>query len=83
MLDERVVQAVAQGRFHIHVASTVAEGMTLLSGLPWGEPGPGGYPPGTLLGRVQARLRRFRQALDATGAHPEPGVPRRHRQHEA
>ena len=83
MLDERVVEAVAQGRFHIHVASTVAEGMTLLCGLPWGELGPGGYPPGSLLGRVQARLRRYRKAFDATGAHHEPAAHRRHRQQEA
>jgi len=81
MLGEQVVEAVARGRFHIHVASTVAEGMTLLSGLSWGELGPGGYPAGSLLGRVQARLHRLRQALDATGAHPEPGAQRRHRQH--
>ncbi len=82
MLDERVVEAVAQGRFHIHVASTVGEGMTLLSGLPWGELGPTGYLPGSLLGRVQARLRRYRQAFDAIGAHHEPAAHRRHRQHE-
>ncbi len=83
MLNPRVVEAVAQGRFHIHVAHTVAEGMTLLCGLPWGELGPGGYPPGSLLGRVQSRLRRYRQALDATGAHLDKAAHRRHRQHEA
>ena len=71
MLDERVVDAVAQGRFHVHAIGTVAEGMTLLSGLPWGERGPNGYPPGSVLGRAQARLRRFRQAMDAAGAHHE------------
>ncbi len=79
MLDERVVEAVAQGRFHIHAIATVAEGMTLLSGLPWGEPGPNGYPGGSVLGRAQARLRRYRQALDATGSHHEqPAHKRRH-----
>ena len=71
MLDERVVEAVAQGRFHVHAISTVAEGMTLLSGLPWGELGPNGYPPASVLGRAQARLRRFRQAMDAAGSHHE------------
>ncbi len=83
MLHERVIEAVAQGRFHIHVASTVAEGMALLCGLHWGELGPGGYPAASLLGRVQARLRRYRQALDATSAHAEAAAHRRHRQHEA
>ncbi len=71
MLDERVVEAVAQGRFHVHAICTVAEGMTLLSGLPWGELGPNGYPPGSLLGRAQARLRRYRHAVDAAGSHHE------------
>ncbi|MFM7026360.1 MAG: Lon protease family protein [Limnohabitans sp.] len=77
MLDERVVQAVAEGRFHIHSARTVAEGMALLSGLDWGDLGPNGYPPGSLLGRAQARLRRFRQACDAVGAHHEQPAHKR------
>ncbi len=77
MLDERVVEAVAQGRFHVHAISTVAEGMTLLSGLPWGEWGPSGYPPGSVLGRAQARLRRYRQAMDAAGSHHEQAAHKR------
>lgn len=71
MLDARVVQAVAQGHFHIHSASTVAEGMTLLSGLSWGQLGPLGYPQDSLLGRAQARLRRFRHASESLGEHAE------------
>jgi predicted ATP-dependent protease len=79
MLDDRVIEAVRQGRFHVHAASTVAQGMTLLCGLPWGELGPNGYPAGSLLGRAQARLHRLRQAFDATGAHHEqPAHKRRH-----
>ena len=82
MLDERVLQAVAQGRFHIHAIGTVAEGMTLLSGLPWGELGPNGYPAGSVLGRAQARLRRFRQALDAVGSHHQQAAHKRRNTHE-
>ena len=82
MLDERVLQAVAQGRFHIHTIGTVAEGMALLSGLPWGEPGPNGYPAGSVLGRAQARLRRFRQALDAVGSHHQQAAHKRRNTHE-
>ena len=78
MLDERVVEAVAQGRFHVHAISTVAQGMALLSGLPWGELGVGGYPPNTVLGRAQARLRRYRQAMDATGQ-PHEHLPHKRR----
>ena len=74
MLDEQVLEAVAQRRFHIHVASTVAEGMALLCDLPWGQLGANGYPAGSLLGRIQARLRRYRQAFDAAGAQHEHGA---------
>ena len=78
MLDARVIEAVAAQRFHVHVARSVAEGMVLLSGLPWGELGPHGYPPGSLLGRAQARLRRYRQALDATALqHDQPAHKRK------
>ena len=77
MLDERVVEAVAQGRFHVHAISTVAEGMTLLSGLPWGQLGSNGYEPGSVLGRAQARLRRFRQAMDAAGSHHDQPAHKR------
>jgi predicted ATP-dependent protease len=82
MLDDRVVQAVAQGRFHIHAVSTVAEGMGLLSGLPWGERGPNGYPPASLLGRAQARLRRYRQALDANAGGRDTPLHKRHLLHD-
>lgn len=77
MLDERVVEAVAQGRFHVHAIRTVAEGMTLLSGLPWGQLGSNGYEPGSVLGRAQARLRRFRQAMDAAGSHHDQPAHKR------
>lgn len=80
MLDERVVEAVAQGRFHVHAADTVAEAMTLLTGLHWGELGPHGYPPESLLGRAQTRLRRQRQALEATSPHHDKPAYRRHAQ---
>ena len=78
MLDERVVEAVAQGRFHVHTIASAAEAMAILSDLPWGEPGPNGYPGGSVLGRAQTRLRRYRQAVDATGAHHEPAAHKRH-----
>ena len=39
MLDRRVVEAVAQGRFHIYTAELASEGMELLTGLPFGALG--------------------------------------------
>ena len=78
MLDERVVEAVAQGRFHVHAIRTIAEGMTLLSGLPWGKRGAAGYPADSVLGRAQTRLRRYRQAMEASAPpHEHPPHKRR------
>ena len=82
MLDERVVEAVAQRRFHVHAARTVAEAMDLLSGMPWGVLGPQGYPADTVLGRAQWRLRRQRQALDQVGSPHDKPAHRRHTLHK-
>ncbi|HCY14694.1 MAG: ATP-dependent protease [Curvibacter sp. GWA2_64_110] len=71
MLDRRVVAAVAQGRFHIYTAELASEGMALLTGLPFGELGTGGYPPDTVLGRAQKTLQDYRKACQASGAKPE------------
>jgi predicted ATP-dependent protease len=71
MLDRRVVEAGAQGRFHIWTAERVSEGMELLTGLPFGELGPGGYPPDSVLGRAQKMLQDYRKACQASGAKPE------------
>ncbi|WP_066703048.1 Lon protease family protein [Curvibacter delicatus] len=71
MLDRRVVEAVAQGRFHIYTAELASEGMELLTGLPFGELGAGGYPPDTVLGRAQKTLQDYRKACQASGAKPE------------
>ncbi|MDP1655665.1 MAG: ATP-binding protein [Hylemonella sp.] len=71
MLDRRVVEAVAQGRFRIYTAELASEGMELLTGLPFGELGTGGYPPDTVLGRAQKTLQDYRRACQASGAKPE------------
>jgi hypothetical protein len=71
MLSWPVIEAVAQGRFHIHAVSSAGEGMALLCGLPFGVLGRDGYPANTLLGRVQATLRAYRQACEALG-HEHP-----------
>ena len=83
MLDDRVIEAVAQGRFHIHVADTVADAMALMTGLPFGEMAPTTYPADSLLGRAQTQLRRQRQAMDATGTHHDKPVHQRRTQHGA
>lgn len=74
MLDERVVQAVAQGRFHIWAADTAADALTLPAGLPFGERDAGGhYPADSLLGRAQRTLQGYRRAAQTTLAPPAQG----------
>lgn len=64
MLPEDVVQAVADGRFHLWSPATVEEGVEILFGIPAGEPGPDGtYPEGTLYRRVASRLEEIRTSL--------------------
>jgi lon-related putative ATP-dependent protease len=57
MLDEHLVAAVRDERFHVWAVESVDQGMEILTGLPAGERGPDGvYPEGTLHRRVQDRL---------------------------
>jgi predicted ATP-dependent protease len=82
MLDERVVRAVAEGRFHIHVADTAGEGMALLAGMKFGSLGVGGYEADSVLGRAQKTLQRFRRACEHLGSkQPLKSNPLRHLKH--
>jgi len=57
MLRPDVVQAVKDGKFHIYAVATIDEGIELLTGVPAGEADKKGvYPPGTVNGKVMARL---------------------------
>ncbi|MEN9467343.1 MAG: hypothetical protein RL081_1344, partial [Pseudomonadota bacterium] len=64
MLDPRVVEAVAQGRFHIYGAELASEGMELLTGVPFGALVGADYPPDTVLGRAQRTLQAYRYACE-------------------
>ena len=64
MLDPRVVEAVAQGRFHIYTAELASEGMELLTGVPFGALVGADYPPDTVLGRAQRTLQAYRYACE-------------------
>lgn len=74
MLRGDVVQAIAEGRFHLHAIQTVEEGIELLTGVPAGGesfggrgPSPAVPPsaalPNTVFGHVEATLARFHEAL--------------------
>jgi Lon-like ATP-dependent protease len=61
MLRDEVVEAVREGKFRIYPVRTVDEGIGLLTGVPAGERDPetGGFPPGSVHGRVEARLHQM------------------------
>jgi lon-related putative ATP-dependent protease len=57
MLREDVVQAVREGKFHVHAVSTVDEGLTLLTGRSAGRRGPDGrFPEGSVNAAVEEAL---------------------------
>ena len=58
MLDERVLQAVRAGMFHVYAVSQADEALSLLVGEPAGEPDADGqFPEGSVNARVVERLR--------------------------
>jgi lon-related putative ATP-dependent protease len=60
MLRQDVVAAASAERFRIFPVETVDQGLTLLTGIPAGEPDrDGNYPTGTLNQRIAARLDAF------------------------
>ncbi len=88
MLDDEVVQAVAEGKFHIWAVDTVDQGIEILTGVPAGERQPDGtYPEGTVHRHVMDRLRQYaermrdfgrrdeREAERSDDATTEPGTP--------
>lgn len=64
VLNDDVVAAVNDGRFHLYTVRRIEEAAELFTGLPAGKPNKTGiYPDDTLYGRVQRRLAAFDAAL--------------------
>jgi hypothetical protein len=64
MLRDDVVEAVREGRFHVHAVASIAEGMALLAGRPMGERQPDGrYPDDTINARIERRLELFTERM--------------------
>jgi predicted ATP-dependent protease len=64
MLDERVLQAVRAGQFHVYAVRQVDEALSLLVGMPVGEADEDGqFPDGSVNGRVVDRLRDIAEML--------------------
>jgi len=70
MLKDEVVEAVAEGRFHLYPVATIEQAMTILTGRPAGALRKDGrYPPGSLYQMVDARLAELTR-LAANAEHP-------------
>jgi lon-related putative ATP-dependent protease len=64
MLREEVVEAVRQGQFHIYSASTIDEGIEILTGVRAGSLQPdGAFEEGSVNQRVSMRLRYMARSL--------------------
>jgi ATP-dependent Lon protease len=65
MLRDDVVEAVAQGRFHIYPVSTIEQGIEILTGVPAGMNGnaPGKFTDGSIFARVDARLHTMAETM--------------------
>jgi predicted ATP-dependent protease len=59
MLRHDVVEAVEKGLFHVYAIRHVDEGIELLTGIPAGKRNAGGFTPGSIHARVDARLTTF------------------------
>jgi lon-related putative ATP-dependent protease len=68
MLDEEIVDAARAGRFHVWTARTIDEGLTLLTGRRAGRRrANGSFPPDTVHGLVDGRLRSLADAAQSFG----------------
>ena len=64
MLHDSVIDAVAQGKFHIYPVATVEEGIEVLTGVRAGSSDAAGkFEEGTVFARVDQRLREMAAIL--------------------
>ena len=64
MINREVIQAVKQKKFHIYPVATIEEGIEILTGVAAGKPDKdGNYPPGSVYGAVQSKLKRYLESL--------------------
>ncbi len=76
MLRADVIEAVAQGRFHVWAIGRIEEGIEILTGLPAGErDAQGAYPEGTVFGAADRRIEEFARLLRDFGARQDGKEP--------
>jgi len=72
MLQEEVVDAVAQGKFHIYAVNTIDEGIEVLTGVTAGQRGEdGSYPKDSINYLVDKRLKEMAEGLKSFYAEPK------------
>jgi lon-related putative ATP-dependent protease len=60
MLKKEVIDAVKKGKFHIYRVATIKEGIEILTGAKAGAPDQkGNFPPTSVYGKVQAKLKEY------------------------
>jgi len=70
LLDDEVVQAVKDDKFHIVVIDHVLEGIEYLIGVEAGDQdNEGQYAPHTVMGHAQAVLAAYRKTLEINQPH--------------
>lgn len=68
MLNDEVVEAVKEGKFHIYAVKTIDEGIEILTGMKAGaKKEDGTYPPDTINYRVYNKLRKFAKTVACFG----------------
>ncbi len=73
MLEDEVVQAIAQGKFHLWAISRVEEGLEILTGRPAGERQKDGtYPEGSVFYLVDQRLREMAEQVKKFAKEDQP-----------
>jgi hypothetical protein len=66
MLKPEVIEAVAEGKFHIWSIATIDQGIEILTGVPAGELNEdGAWPEGTVNDLVDKRLRKFAETAQS------------------
>ena len=79
-LNDEVIEAVQQGKFHIYPVKTIDQGIEILTGVPAGEANAdGSYPAEAIHGLVSRKLKGYTETLielgkSAEGEHGEAKV---------
>ncbi|MHC1729788.1 MAG: Lon protease family protein [Syntrophobacteraceae bacterium] len=78
MLDQEVIDAIREGRFHVWPVTTIEEGIEILTGQNAGIAGDDGlYPEGTLFRKVDNRLQQILEIVHKLGKDLGNGAKRR------